>query len=273
MDAGDWSLRDITVDLPDFAPDARLRGGVSATWVAQAFEVPFAVRVAMARPAIGSGVGIAGTAAPQAEGWRLRNRFVLSTRLDAAAGGGRGVSLRHVRLSSASRHESADSTRAFALGLAADGGFADGALVLAPAALAVRGQGLVPDLDGRGRMTLGPALAFELAGDIRQWPSTWPALPPPIGESAAPLPFQLAYSGPPDLSGPLQLELARSQARFEGSLRVPDLVAWVGALDSGTPLPPLQGRLDVPRMDVGGASLHGVEVTFDGVAGDERSGR
>lgn len=263
VEADGWSLHGLSVDLTHFAPDAPVRGAVRGTWQAPSFEVPFAVRMSMIRPSIGSGIGIAGTASPRADEWRLENRLVLSVRLDAPPPGTPGVQLQRLRLSSASRYESPGTTQRFALGLAAEGAYADGALSLAPAALAVRGHGLVPELDGRGQLGWSQALVLDLAGAIRQWPAAWPALPPPLGDVEGPLPFRLRYTGPPGLPAPLQLELARGEARFEGEVRVPELAPWLDAIETGTPLPPLQGRLAVPRIDVGGASLHGVEVIFE----------
>lgn len=272
VDAEGWSLHGLTVDVPHFASDARVRGAVRGSWQAASFEVPFAVRVSMTRPLIGSGLGIAGTATLRADGWQLGNHFALSTRPDAAPSGAPGFKLQRLRLSSASRYESPVTTQRFALGLAAEGAFADGAISLAPAALALRGQGLVPDLDGLGHLVWSDALVVDLAGDIRQWPAAWPALPPPVGDVDGPLPFRLHHAGPPGLSEPVQLEIARGEAHFEGSVRVPEIPAWLEAIDSGTPLPPLQGRLRTPRINVGDASLHGVEVIFeDEPAGGSRS--
>ncbi|MFZ7096372.1 hypothetical protein ACOPJQ_09340 [Luteimonas dalianensis] len=268
VEGGEWSLRDIDIDLPYFAPGERVRGAVRGRYEAQAFDAPFNLRLAMTRPAAGAGIGIAGTASPQADDWRLPNRIVLSARLAPASPGAPGIRLQGLRLSSASRYESPGTRQAFALGLAAEAAFAGGALSLEPAALALRGKDLVPDLDGRGRLAYAQALALELTGDIRRWPQTWPALPPPIGDADTPLPFRLAYSGPASLADPLRLELQHDQARFEGSLRVADVTSWFAAIDSGTPLPPLDGRLTVPRIDVAGASLHGVEVTFDDAPAD-----
>ena len=138
VEGGDWSVRELGVDLPRFAPGERVRGAVRGRYRAQAFEAPFDLRVAMTRPAAGAGIGIAGTASPQAGDWRLSNRLVLSTRLDTAGPGTPGMQLQRLRLSSASRYESGDTAQAFALGLAAEGSFANGALSLEPAALALR---------------------------------------------------------------------------------------------------------------------------------------
>lgn len=268
VEGGDWSVRELGVDLPRFAPGERVRGAVRGRFRAQAFEAPFDLRVTMTRPAAGAGIGIAGKASPQAGDWRLSNRLVLSTRLDTPGPGTPGMQLLRLRLSSGSRYESGDTAQAFALGLAAEGLLSNGALALEPAALALRGQDLVPDLDGQGRLGYAQSLALELAGNIREWPESWPALPPPMGESDEPMPFHLAYSGPANLSVPLRLELQREQARFEGSLRIAEVTSWFGAIDSDTPLPPLDGRLAAPRIDIAGASLHGVEVIFGEGAAD-----
>jgi len=269
VDGGSWRLRDVRVDMPRFARDARVRGAVSGSWLAASFEVPFHLQVTVTRPAMGAGVGIAGWAGAHAQGWRLDNRLVASTRLEDGAQGASGVRLQRLRLSSASRVESDGPAQEFALGLAADGAYADGSLVLAPAALALRGRDLVPDLHGRGRLALGATLAFDIAGAIEQWPARWPELPAPIGDSDEPLPFRAAYAGATDLSDPLRLELSRNHARFEGKLRVPAVTVWSGALETGSPLPPLEGHLVVPRIDIAGASFHGVEITFD----DDNGGR
>lgn len=264
LDGGDWSLQDIAIDLPHFAPDARLAGGVRGRYQTATMQVPFDLQVAMTRPAAGAGVGAAGTATPRADDWRLHSRLVLSTRLGKE--GDAGIRLHGLRLSAASRYVSADAEQPFVLGLAGEGAFADGTLELAPAALALRGQDMIPRLHGRGQLGIGQQLAFDLAGRIEQWPEAWPALPPPIGNSDAPLPFDINYRGASNLSDPLELQLARGQAQFEGRLRIAQVSSWIGDIATGSPLPPLHGRVTVPRMEVAGASLHGVEVTIE----DER---
>ena len=267
IDGGDWSLRDIAIDLPRFAPDERLAGGVRGRYQAATMQVPFDLRVAMTRPGAGAGIGAAGTAVPRADGWRVPSRVVFSTRLGADTG--MPLRLHGLRLSSASRYVSAETTQHFALGLAGEGTFADGVLALEPAAIALRGRDMIPPLRGRGRLALGQPLEFALGGRIDHWPEAWPALPPPVGDSDSPLPFELDYSGPANLSDPVELRLARDGTRFEGRLRVAEVTGWIGDLDAGSPLPPLDGRVTVPRMEVAGASLHGVEITIEDDPADE----
>lgn len=269
IEADTWSLQDLAIDLAHLAPDARVEAGVRGAWRTDAVQVPFDLQVAMTRPAADAGIGTAGTLTPRADEWRIPARVVASTRLGATGDGAQGFRLRGLRLSANARYISAETTQPFVLGLAGEGAFADGVLELAPAALALRGQDMIPRLRGRGRLGIGEQLEFDLAGDIERWPDTWPALPSPIGDSTAPLPFEVGYSGTPGLSDPVELRLARDEARFEGQLPVPQVVAWAGDLASGTPLPPLDGRLTAPRMDIGGATLHGVEITVeDGPADD-----
>ena len=272
LDGGDWSLQDIAIDLPHFAPDARLGGGVRGRYQTATMQVPFDLQVAMTRPAAGAGIGAAGTATPRAGDWRLPSRLVLSTRLGApgqssADNDGDPVFRLHgLRLSAASRYVSAEAEQAFALGLAGEGTLADGVLELVPAALTLRGQDMIPRLRGRGHLGIGQQLEFALAGHLEQWPEAWPALPPPIGNSDAPLPFDINYRGASNLSDPVELRLARGEAQFEGRLRVAEVATWFGNIATGSPLPPLDGRVTVPHMEVAGASLHGVEVTIE----DER---
>ena len=76
------------------------------------------------------------------------------------------------------------------------------------------------------------------------------------------MPFHLAYSGKPDLSGQATLQLSRDDARFDGRFRPADVATWMAA-GNGNPLPPLDGHLVAPRIDVAGAALQGVDVTLD----------
>lgn len=266
IDGGDWWLEDISIDLPHLAPDARVAAGVRGRYQAATTQVTFDLQVAMTRPAVDAGIGAAGSVTPRTDGWRLPSQVVASTRLAAPprlpTGPDAGTGLQRLRLSANSRYLSAETSQPFTLGLAAEGTFADGALKLAPASLALRGEEMIPRLRGSGHLDIGQRLQIGLAGNIERWPDTWPALPSPIGESRAPLPFELHYSGAANLSTPLELRLAHDEARFEGSLRVAEVAAWFGDIASGSPLLPLDGRLTVPRVDVAGASLHGVEVTI-----------
>ncbi|MGY0634319.1 hypothetical protein [Luteimonas sp. A478] len=262
LQADTWSVGDLSIRLPRFAQQARLGADIGGRYQAGSLSAPFHLHLAMTRPGMGAGIGVAGTLAPQDSSWRLPTHAVLSTHLkDSPAAA--GVQLSALRLSASSRLVSTGKEQPFALGLAGEGAFAEGAFTLQPAALVLRGQAMIPRLQGRGHVAVGHQLELALTGQLERWPATWPELPSPIGDSDAALPFELDYRGASNLSDPLLLRLTRDQARFEGRLRVGELGAWMGDMDSGSPLPPLDGHLSVPRVDIAGAVLHGVEITIE----------
>ncbi|MEN1944846.1 hypothetical protein WCE55_13480 [Luteimonas sp. MJ293] len=261
LQADGWTIEDLSIHLPRFAPQARLGADVSGRYLTETLRAPFRLHVVMTHPATGAGIGVAGIFTLQAERWELPARAVLSTRLEELPAGA-GFRLAGLRVSASAQHVTADQTSPFALGFAGEGAFADGTLTLDPAAIILRGQGLIPRLRGRGHLAVGQQLSLALTGEIERWPSAWPTLPAPFDDPDMPLPFELAYQGAPNLYDPLQLQLAREQARFEGRLRLPEVLSWVDGIASGSPLPPLEGRLVAPRVDIAGASLHGVEITI-----------
>jgi hypothetical protein len=62
------------------------------------------------------------------------------------------------------------------------------------------------------------------------------------------------------LTDALSLSLRRDATTFDAQLRLPAVVTWVNAGNTGSPLPPLTGTLSTPRIDIGGAVLEGVNV-------------
>jgi hypothetical protein len=137
-----------------------------------------------------------------------------------------------------------------------------GTVALSPAGVALRGSGVVPDVDARAAFAWSQDAALHLDGRLARWPEAWPALPPPIGQSASPLPFVLDYTGPLDFAGNARLQVARDDLRFDGHFRLPEMLAWVDDT-VGSPLPPLSGRLSTPRVEIAGAVLDGVDVRLD----------
>ena len=77
------------------------------------------------------------------------------------------------------------------------------------------------------------------------------------------MPFELDYAGDPGLSGITQLRLERDETRFHGRFRVFDVVGWIDAREQGSPLPPMDGSVSTPRVEVAGAQLEGVEIVLD----------
>src|SRR5699024_9388480 len=95
------------------------------------------------------------------------------------------------------------------------------------------------------------------------WPQDWPALPPPLSASTSPMAFALDYTGRIDFADLAALELQRDATRFDARFRLPAVLAWLDAGATGSLLPPLQGSLSTPRLEIAGATLEGVEVGLD----------
>ena len=115
----------------------------------------------------------------------------------------------------------------------------------------------------RAAIALGRRLVLRLQGDIAAWPEAWPALPPPLSASATQLSFALDYADRTDFSGPATLQVKRDDTALDARFRLPDVLAWLDADAGGSPLPPLQGHLRTPRIDIAGARLEGVDIEFD----------
>lgn len=264
IEADGWRLESLDVDVPDFAIDAPLRAHVRGRYVAASLQAPFDLRVAMTRAAAEAGIGIAGTMAPATLGWRLPTWLRLSSRLQA--GDGR-LALHGTTLSLRGRLHLQESVHPVVAGAAAEVLLAGGGVRAEPLALVLRGEGLLPRLRAGGVLVLQDGLSLALDGTIADWPQAWPALPAPLDSATAPMPIAIGYDGAPDLSAPLAVRLARGDARFEGRLHVGGIGGWLDQLARGTPLPPLQGTLRAPVLEIPGATLHGVEIRI----GDDRA--
>ena len=149
------------------------------------------------------------------------------------------------------------------LGAAGPLQLAEGVWALDPASLVLRGNGMVPHARGSGAVALGRRLVLRINGDIARWPQAWPVLPPPLSASTSPLVFALDYIGPLDFSDAADLRLDRDQTSFDTRFRLPRVLEWLEAGATGSPLPPLDGRLRTPRLEIAGAQLEGVEVEFE----------
>jgi hypothetical protein len=88
-------------------------------------------------------------------------------------------------------------------------------------------------------------------------------LPAPLGHSTSPLPFVLAYDGPANLSGVAALKLQREDTVFDGRFHLFEVMDWIDASAQGSPLPPIAGTLETPRLEISGATLQGVEVQLE----------
>lgn len=254
-----WSVEAIGLDLPVLHPQRPARARLHGRLISGAMRVPFDLDAALTRPAARAGVGLSGDISIQSAPWTLTTDTTLSGRLHS---GDDDVGLDRVRVAADARYRNGDTDQPFVLGLVGRLRLYGGGLGIAPLGLAVRGRGLIPTLDAHGGFEFGDALAVKLDGNIAQWPESWPALPTPIGQSTSPLPFQLMYRGQADLSAVTSLQLRRDGTAFDGRFRLPQMLDWIDAGAQGSPLPPLDGRLASPRIEIAGAVLEGVEIQF-----------
>ncbi|MFP7721947.1 hypothetical protein [Lysobacter sp. A3-1-A15] len=257
---GNWSIEHVDLDVPSFHPDRPVAAEVSGRYVSGRVAVPFAFRAALTRPSRGAGLGLVGGVEVQAGTWRLPMAAIASGRLHE---GDDGLGLDRLRYAADARYVGGSVDEPFALGLAGRLRYRDGRLQLAPLGVGIGGTTLVPSLHAGGRLLLDDELAMALEGTLAQWPRAWPALPEPLGSSVSPLPFELQYRGAPDLSGGTALRLERDGTHFDAAFRLPAVLEWLESRTSGTPLPPLRGKLVAPRLEIAGAQLHGVEIEFE----------
>lgn len=270
IDGDGWRVENLALSLPRLHRDQRVdahaegtlhigtpRAGTSGT---DAFALRFDVAAAMTKPAGDAGIAIVGPVTASAGDWRLPARLKLSAPLHV---GDDGIRSERLRASASGRYESGDTRLPFAFAISSPLLLRGATVALTPAGIALRGDGAMPNLDAAGALAWGKRLLLELDGRIQDWPDAWPALPPPLGTSDSPLPFALRYLGRADFSDPVALRIARDDTRFDARLRVPDITGWLSAADDGSPLPPLSGHLVVPRLEISGAQLEGVEIDFD----------
>lgn len=258
-----WSIDRLDIDLASLHPDQPLAARLGGRFRNDAVSAPFDLQLALTRPAADAGLGIAGIATAIASGWRLPMQLQLSGRLHD---GDDGIGLDKAQFGAEGSWVGSapgDKRLAFVLGLGGTARYRDGRLSVAPLGVVVRGKDVIPGIDARGRLDLHDALSAHLDGVIAAWPDAWPALPSPLDQSDAPLPFVLDYAGPANLDGDIALQLQRDALRFDGRFRLPGILDWLDQLASGTPLPPLDGKLTAPVITIAGATLTGVEIEFD----------
>ncbi len=255
-----WSIEALDLELPTLYPQRRVHAQASGRLIAGDVRLPFDVHAVLIKPAIGAGFGLAGQLSVESGDWKLPTKPVLGGRLHS---GTDGVGLDRMKLAATARYVAGDTDLPFVLGFAGPLRYREGKLIVAPAGAVVRGRDPVPHLNAHGRIEYGAALSLQLAGAIAEWPVSWPALPAPIGASTSPLPFALQYAGKPDFSDVAALHLQRDKTQFDGRFRLPEITAWIDAGTAGSPLPPLDGRMSTPALEVSGAQLRGVEIEID----------
>ena len=256
----DWKIEAVNADLPSLTPGQPLRMHLRGRYLGGDLRVPADVYATLTHPGSGAGVGVVGELALESAQWRLPSRIRLSAKLRSE----QGLSLHNAVLGAQSRYiAGGNAPLPFALGLAGPLVLNDKAITLQPAGVSLRGKDAMPTLDAAGGFSLDDELRVDLDGNLAGWPSAWPALPPPLGQSSSPLPFALDYSGASDLSGIAALQLHRDQTVFDGRFRLFEVIDWSQAGATGSPLPPLTGTLKAPRLEVSGAVLEGVELQME----------
>ncbi|MFC7301232.1 hypothetical protein [Cognatiluteimonas weifangensis] len=267
---GGWRIDRIQVDLPRLIAERPLQARLRGRYLAPPLAMPLDLALAIARPdallqARVTGAAIAGrVTVVHGNDWRLPATVTFSGPLVLA---GDGLRIAPARLGVAAIYASGATRLPFAFDTHGPLRFERATWTLAPVAVTLRPRGgdaaaAVPTLDARGQLVLGQRLQLRLHGTLADWPRSWPALPPPLAQSRAPLPLALDYAGAPDLSAVVALRLQRDATRFDGRFRLREVGAWAAA-DAASPLPPLDGTLRTPRLDIAGARLDGVEITFD----------
>lgn len=259
-----WSIDRIDLSLPSLRPDIEVAAHISGRLLNGDTRVPFDLHVALTRPDFAAAIGAVGEATVATRSWQLPMRLKLSGRLHDS---GESLGLDRFKLGANARYIAGDTTLPFAYGLAGTLDYRDGRLAIAPFGIGVTGgtaiDAVIPTFDARGKFAWQDGFALRLDGTLVAWPDAWPALPPPIGQSDSPLPFVFDYSGAADLSGDSALRLQRDATRFAGRFRLPEVLEWVDAAASGSPLPPIDGSLTTPKLEISGATLEGVEIEFD----------
>ena len=265
IDNDDWRIDGLTIDLPSLHPQLLLRARVRGRYFAPPISIPADLAIAIAHPArflAGAPTGVAGVGGLTVAnaGWQVPAQVFLAGPLRL---GKDSALMKPARLGIAARYRSASTDLPFRLGLHGPMAFKRATWRFVPVDVVLDGDGAIPDARARGSVSVGRRLVLHLDGQIAGWPDAWPALPPPLSTSNQPMPFALDYKGAIDFADIAELELQRDSTRFDARFRLPQVLAWLDQMATGTPLPPLQGSLSTPRIDIAGAVLEGVEVELD----------
>jgi len=260
IDNDDWKIENIAVDLPALHAQRPVEARIRGRYVDAPTAIPFDLAVALTHPSNGAGLALVGPMTiERGDDWRIPATVTFSGPLRI---GQDDLRIEPVRFGMIARYETGETRLPFTLGLFGPLHFDNATWALDPVTAVLRSDGPIPNFDASGAFAIGRRLVLRLDGRMPSWPEAWPALPAPIGASRSPLPFRLGYIGAPDLSETIELDIARDAMRFESRFRLDDVLAWTSQTD-GPPLPPLDGRLVAPRLDISGATLEGVDVEID----------
>ncbi|BCT93024.1 hypothetical protein LYSHEL_20470 [Lysobacter helvus] len=258
-----WSVDIDALDVPRWMPERALEATTKGRFVQGTTRVPFALRVDATRPASGAQVTVRGDVSLEQPQRKLVARLNARGPLQL----GDGLRIVPLRLSLVSRYTQDKTDLPFVFAMNGPLRVRNGTVALSPAGVALRGDDVVPDFDARAAFAWTNAASLHLDGTLATWPDAWPVLPPPIGQSTSPLPFVLDYAGPFDFSDIARLQLKRDATAVDARFRLPEVLAWIDA-DATSPLPPLSGTAHTPTLEIGGATLEGVDVRIDDPALD-----
>lgn len=260
IDNDDWRIDGIAVDLPSLAPGEPLSAHLQGRYLDPPTTLLFDLDVALTKPANDAGLAAIGKATLEGDGWKLPAHIHLSGPLHL---GDDEVSMVPAKVGISARYLSKGTNLPFTLGAVGPLRFDKGVWALDPATLILHGRGVIPDAKANGALALGRRLVLRLQGDIASWPDAWPALPPPLSASTSPMDFSLDYVGQLDFGQAAVLAVRRDDTTFDAQFKLPTVMDWINAGVAGSPLPPLQGHMQTPRIEIAGATLEGVEVEFD----------
>jgi hypothetical protein len=255
-----WAFEAVTLDLPRLHPERPVRAGLLGRFRNGDVRIPFDLHVALTQPAADAGLGAFGRVAVLTPDWRMPMQLRLSGRLHD---GDDGLGLDDFRAGALARFDDGAEPLPFVFGLAGPLRYRQGRLTITPLGVVVRGEGVIPTLQAHGAFAWQQQLDLRLQGRLAGWSAGWPTLPAPLDRSEAPLPFVLDYAGAADLSGRTDLHLERGATRFDARFHLPQVLDWLDQLATGNPLPPLDGRLSTPRLEVAGATLEGVVLEIE----------
>lgn len=264
-----WNVVALDLHLPRFAPDAPVAGSADGVvLLAPPTRLRFDLQFAATHPGPGAGLAVRGPVRLEHEDWALP-AFVAASAAPNRLGEDWHVP--RFRFAAAGAYHGQGEPLRFALGVQGPLRLRAGTWTLAPAGFALRGdRDAVPELSGRGDAVLGRTLSVRLQGRMPEWPRGWPTLPPPL-DAAQPTDVVATYHGPVDPTGaPIDLELVRGDARAAATARLPAVLAWLDGAATGTPLPPVRAVARVPRVEVAGAVVEGLEIELDPGVEDPR---
>lgn len=256
----DWSIDGIEIALPSLSPTTPVKTKLRGRYLDPPTRIPFDLDIALSKPENGAGIAAIGGVTIEGEGWTLPARVRISGPLHL---GDDEVRMSPAKIGMSARYVSAASDMPFVLGGHGPLLFDEGVWSLDPASLVLRGEGSIPDATARGAVALGRRLVLRLQGEIAQWPQAWPVLPPPLSASTSSMPFALDYAGRVDFTDIASLRVQRDRTTLDARFHLPVVLDWINADANGSPLPPLQGTLRTPRVEIAGAQLEGVQVEFD----------